>query len=139
MKVGQEPLLPYHRPGDPALAALAATTVKQWGERDTAIRAVMLARLGPNVCHDSVEAAAAVLEELEELAKRPDWRCCCNPNTRHWMKPLGLNCSSTSALAGSAKTRLGSCHPNPAAQPRMRGSAVPGSTPCTAVLSTLCL
>lgn len=67
LRLRHVPLLPYHRPGDPALAALAATTVNQCGERGTPIRAVMLARLGPNVWHDSVEAAAAVLEEMEEL------------------------------------------------------------------------
>jgi ribulose-5-phosphate 4-epimerase/fuculose-1-phosphate aldolase len=33
------------------------------------IRAVMLSRLGPNVWHDSLAAAMAVLEELEETAK----------------------------------------------------------------------
>ena len=33
------------------------------------IRAVMLARLGPNVWHDSPAAAMATLEELEETAR----------------------------------------------------------------------
>ena len=33
------------------------------------IRAVMLSRLGPNVWHDSLAAAMATLEELEETAK----------------------------------------------------------------------
>jgi len=69
LRLRHVPLLPHHRPGDPALAALAATTVNQCGERGTPIRAVMLARQGPNVWHDSVEAAAAVLEELEETAR----------------------------------------------------------------------
>jgi 3-dehydro-4-phosphotetronate decarboxylase len=48
MKVGHVPLLPYTRPGDPA---------------------VMLQRLGPNVWHSSPAAAMAVLEELEETAR----------------------------------------------------------------------
>lgn len=69
MEMGHVPLLPYHRPGDPALAALAGATVTQWGQRGTPIRALMLARLRPNVWRDSVQAAAAVLEELEETAK----------------------------------------------------------------------
>jgi len=33
------------------------------------LRAVMLARLGPNVWHDTPSAAMAVLEELEETAR----------------------------------------------------------------------
>jgi hypothetical protein len=33
------------------------------------IRAVMLARLGPNVWHDTPAAAMATLEELEETAR----------------------------------------------------------------------
>ena len=37
--------------------------------RGTPIRAVMLARLGPNVWHDSPAAAMATLEELEETAR----------------------------------------------------------------------
>ena len=37
--------------------------------RGTALRAVMLERLGPNVWHDSPGGAMAVLEELEETAK----------------------------------------------------------------------
>lgn len=69
MKVGHVPLIPYHRPGDPAAAALVAQAVTRYGQRGTPIRAVMLARLGPNVWHDSAAAAMAVLEELEETAR----------------------------------------------------------------------
>lgn len=69
MKVGHVPLISYHRPGDPAAAALVARTIEQYGQRGTAIRAVMLARLGPNVWHDSPAAAMATLEELEETAR----------------------------------------------------------------------
>jgi ribulose-5-phosphate 4-epimerase/fuculose-1-phosphate aldolase len=69
MKVGHVPVIPYHRPGDPAAAARVAEVIGRYGERGTPIRAVMLARLGPNVWHDSPAAAMATLEELEETAK----------------------------------------------------------------------
>ena len=69
MKVGHVPLMPYHRPGDPALAALVARTITDYGARGTPIRAVMLARLGPTVWHDSPMQAMATLEELEETAQ----------------------------------------------------------------------
>ena len=69
MKVGRVPLIPYHRPGDPAAAALVAILIAQAQARGTPIRAVMLDRLGPNVWHDSPAAAMATLEELEETAR----------------------------------------------------------------------
>jgi 3-dehydro-4-phosphotetronate decarboxylase len=69
MKVGHVPLITYHRPGDPAVAALVAKTIAEYGQAGKAIRAVMLARLGPNVWHTHPETAMAVLEELEETAK----------------------------------------------------------------------
>jgi ribulose-5-phosphate 4-epimerase/fuculose-1-phosphate aldolase len=69
MKVGRVPLIAYHRPGDPAAAALVSQTIQRYGQRGTPIRAVMLERLGPNVWHDSPAAAMATLEELEETAK----------------------------------------------------------------------
>jgi ribulose-5-phosphate 4-epimerase/fuculose-1-phosphate aldolase len=69
MKVGHVPLLAYHRPGDPAAAAQVGETIELYGGRGRPIRAVMLARLGPTVWHDSPAAAMAVLEELEETAR----------------------------------------------------------------------
>jgi len=72
MKVGHVPLLPYHRPGDPAVAELVAALILRYRERGTPIRAVMLDRLGPNVWHQSPAQASAVLEELEETARL--WR-----------------------------------------------------------------
>lgn len=69
MKVGPVPVVPYHRPGDPAAAERVAQLVAQYGERGRTVRAVMLARLGPNVWHDTPAQAMAVLEELEETAK----------------------------------------------------------------------
>lgn len=75
MKVGRVPLLPYHRPGDPAVGERVADAIKQAQRRGATLRAVMLDRLGPNVWHDSPASAMATLEELEETAKL--WLMCC--------------------------------------------------------------
>jgi 3-dehydro-4-phosphotetronate decarboxylase len=69
MKVGHVPHIPYHRPGDPSAAVQVAQTITRYGHAGTPLRAVMLARLGPNVWHTSPATAMAVLEELEETAK----------------------------------------------------------------------
>ena len=69
MKVGHVPLIAYHRPGAPEAAQQVAQVIRRYGEAGRPIRAVMLARLGPNVWHDSPAAAMATLEELEETAK----------------------------------------------------------------------
>ena len=69
MKVGHVPLMAYSRPGDPEAARQVAQTILRYGEQGTPIRAVMLARLGPNVWHQTPAAAMATLEELEETAK----------------------------------------------------------------------
>ena len=62
MKVGRLPLVPYHRPGDPALGEVV---------RGLAARhaAVLLANHGPVVSGSSLEAAVQAAEELEETAK----------------------------------------------------------------------
>jgi len=62
MKAGRIPLIPYLRPGDPAVADLVRPHV-------ATCRGVMLARIGPTFWHDSVSAAAFALEEAEETAK----------------------------------------------------------------------
>lgn len=69
MKVGHVPLVPYHRPGDPAVAEQVAARIAAFAARGTPIRAVMLERLGPNVWHRTPAEAMAVLEELEETAR----------------------------------------------------------------------
>jgi ribulose-5-phosphate 4-epimerase/fuculose-1-phosphate aldolase len=69
MKVGHVPLVPYHRPGDPAVGEIVARLIAERRAAGTPIRAVMLERLGPNVWHDSPAQASAVLEELEETAR----------------------------------------------------------------------
>ncbi|TFY97703.1 class II aldolase/adducin family protein [Ramlibacter humi] len=72
MKVGHVPVIPYHRPGDPAVGDLVAAEIQRRQASGTPIRAVMLDRLGPNVWHTAPANAMAVLEELEETAKL--WR-----------------------------------------------------------------
>ncbi len=72
MKVGHVPLIPYHRPGDPAVGEAIARRIVAMREAGTPIRAVMVDRLGPQVWHRSPAEAAAVLEELEEKARL--WR-----------------------------------------------------------------
>jgi ribulose-5-phosphate 4-epimerase/fuculose-1-phosphate aldolase len=69
MKVGRVPLIPYHRPGDPAAADLVAQAITEAAAAGAPINAVMLDRLGPNVWHANPAAAMATLEELEETAK----------------------------------------------------------------------
>jgi len=69
MKVGHVPLIPYHRPGDPAVGELVAQRIEAMRAAGTPIRAVMLERLGPNAWHRSPAEASAVLEELEETAR----------------------------------------------------------------------
>ena len=68
MKVGHVPLIPYARPGDAAAANVQAA-IGRYTDAGIPIRAVMLARLGPNVWHESPAAAMATLEELEETAR----------------------------------------------------------------------
>ena len=69
MKVGHVPLIPYHRPGDPAAGDEVARRIVAMRAAGTPIRAVMLDRLGPNVWHGSPAQASAVLEELEETSR----------------------------------------------------------------------
>lgn len=69
MKVGHVPLIPYHRPGDPAVGDRVAQRINAMRQAGTPLRAVMLDRLGPNVWHRSPAEASAVLEELEETAR----------------------------------------------------------------------
>jgi 3-dehydro-4-phosphotetronate decarboxylase len=69
MKVGHVPLIDYHRPGDPEVAKVVASTITRYAEQTLTLHAVMLSRLGPNVWHDTPAQAMATLEELEETAR----------------------------------------------------------------------
>lgn len=69
MKVGHVPLIPYHRPGDPAVGNLVGAAIDRMRTLGTPIRAVMLDRLGPNVWNRTPASAMATLEELEEAAR----------------------------------------------------------------------
>ncbi|RPH40855.1 MAG: aldolase [Burkholderiales bacterium] len=62
MRIGTLPLVPYHPPGDPALAdAVAAFATRH--------HAVLLANHGPVVAGSSLEAATDAVEELEATAR----------------------------------------------------------------------
>ena len=74
MKVGHVPLLAYQRPGAPEVGEQVAAAIERAAARGAPIRAVMLARLGPNVWHETPAAAMAVLEECEETARL--WLAC---------------------------------------------------------------
>lgn len=74
MKVGRVPHIPYHRPGAPEAAQAVVEAIERYAAAARPIRAVMLARLGPNVWHESPAAAMATLEELEETAQL--WNLC---------------------------------------------------------------
>jgi ribulose-5-phosphate 4-epimerase/fuculose-1-phosphate aldolase len=69
MKVGHVPHIPYARPGAASVVKAVESAISTHGRAGHPIRAVMLARLGPNVWHSSPEATLAVLEELEETAR----------------------------------------------------------------------
>ena len=62
MRVGRLPLIPYFRPGDPALG----DAVEALADRH---HAVLLANHGPVVAGSSLQAAMDAIEELEETAK----------------------------------------------------------------------
>ena len=62
MKVGRLPLVPYHRPGDPALGGAIGAMARKHSS-------VLLANHGPVVSGTSLEAAVYAAEELEETAK----------------------------------------------------------------------
>lgn len=62
MKCGATALVPYHRPGDPAVADAIKGLAGQYSS-------VLLANHGPVVAGDSLEAAVFAMEELEETAR----------------------------------------------------------------------
>ena len=62
MRVGATALVPYYRPGDPAVADAIRGLAGEYS-------AVLLANHGPVVAGDSLEAAVFATEELEETAK----------------------------------------------------------------------
>ncbi len=62
MRAGQTALLPYYRPGDPAVAEAIRGLAGRYSS-------VLLANHGPVVAGDTLEAAVFATEELEETAK----------------------------------------------------------------------
>jgi ribulose-5-phosphate 4-epimerase/fuculose-1-phosphate aldolase len=62
MRAGQTALVPYHRPGDPAVADAIRGLAGRYAS-------VLLANHGPVVAGDTLEAAVFAIEELEETAR----------------------------------------------------------------------
>ena len=62
MQVGRVALIPYRKPGDPALGDLLAGLAADHS-------AALLANHGPIVCGATLEKAVFAMEELEETAK----------------------------------------------------------------------
>jgi 3-dehydro-4-phosphotetronate decarboxylase len=62
MRVGDTALIPYHRPGDPAVADAIRGLAGRYAS-------VLLANHGPVVAGTSLTAAVNAMEELEETAK----------------------------------------------------------------------
>ncbi|WP_127088167.1 aldolase [Aquabacter cavernae] len=62
MRAGQVALLPYYRPGDPAVAGAIKGLAGRYSS-------VLLANHGPVVAGETLEAAVYATEELEETAK----------------------------------------------------------------------
>src|SRR6201996_3548359 len=62
MKCGQTALVPYYRPGDPAVADAIRSLAGKYAS-------VLLANHGPVVSGDTLEAAVFAIEELEETAR----------------------------------------------------------------------
>ncbi|HYG86788.1 MAG TPA: aldolase [Azospirillum sp.] len=62
MRAGQVALVPYHRPGDPAVADAIRGLAGRYSS-------VLLANHGPVVAGDTLEAAVFATEELEETAR----------------------------------------------------------------------
>ncbi|MBV9531122.1 MAG: aldolase [Bradyrhizobium sp.] len=62
MRCGATALVPYYRPGDPAVAAAIKGLAGKYSS-------VLLANHGPVVAGDTLEAAVFAVEELEETAK----------------------------------------------------------------------
>jgi ribulose-5-phosphate 4-epimerase/fuculose-1-phosphate aldolase len=62
MRCGPTALVPYYRPGDPAVADAIKGLAGKYGS-------VLLANHGPVVAGDTLEAAVFAMEELEETAK----------------------------------------------------------------------
>ncbi len=62
MRAGQTALLPYYRPGDPAVADAIRGLAGRYSS-------VLLSNHGPVVAGDTLEAAVFATEELEETAK----------------------------------------------------------------------
>jgi len=69
MKVGPVPLIGYAVPGNKTVADDVVARIEAMAAKGVTLRAVMCDRLGPQVWHQNLSAAMAVLEELEQTAR----------------------------------------------------------------------
>lgn len=69
MKVGPVPLIGYAVPGHDRVAQEVAQRIRASAAAGVALKAVMCDRLGPQVWQSDLDAASAVLEELEQTAR----------------------------------------------------------------------
>ncbi len=69
MKVGRIPLMPYLRPGDPAMADRLQGLAEAAAREGRPLRGVMHERLGPTVWAADPMQAMHLLDELEETAR----------------------------------------------------------------------
>ena len=96
MKCGATALVPYYRPGDPAVADAIKGLAGKYSS-------VLLANHGPVVSGDTLNAAVFAIEELEETAKLYLLLRGLNPRyltpaqIADLVKVFGLNCQKTTA------------------------------------------
>lgn len=115
MRAGQTALLPYYRPGDPAVADAIRGLAGRYAS-------VLLANHGPVVAGDTLEAAVFASEELEETAKLYLLLRGLNPRylspaqVDDLVKTFGLTLPASDALAGHGHDHGGHAPPGTARQ-----------------------
>ena len=128
MKCGATALVPYYRPGDPAVADAIRGLAGKYAS-------VLLANHGPVVAGDSLEAAVFAMEELEETAKlylllrglnpryltpaqvadlSKTFGLGCRSIAAHIMPPSCLRCAPSSASSRRSEPRVLAADPRDA-------------------------
>ncbi len=89
MKVGPVPLIGYAVPGHESVARDVVDRIAAMTAKGVNLRAVMCDRLGPQVWHQNLASAMAVLEELEQTARLwIDAKCNVQPLARSQLDAL---------------------------------------------------
>ena len=125
MRVGRTALVPYYRPGDPAVADAIRGLAGQYS-------AVLLANHGPVVAGKDLEAAVYATEELEETAKLR--------LLLHGLNPRLLTRAQVRDLVDALQAGRGDCRghargraelllPRPSPFPHMRMNSCPAFRP----------